>query len=288
MSRIAVFSGTREGHKLIKMLCEQEMLVTAFVGNNCEELILEPSPCLKIMKGNLSKQGMEDILAKFTLVIDATYPAEAEISNTLQEVSKKKSIPLLRVNRKRDLDCDGIYVDSVEQAVQYLNEHEGNVMLSMGVKELGKFSRIENFHERVCVRIAPTIEELLACNMTGFLGKQIIAMEGSISNELTHAQMREFKVKYLVMKEKDLNNMPDEEVETFHKTDEMLIVVRSLGTNNGTSAEETLKLARQFLGLTDIRKGIGENGEHEFKGYFTKSGGDESSEGTLGSHRKAY
>lgn len=288
MSRIAVFSGTREGHKLIKMLCDQEILVTAFIGNNCEEFAMEPSPRLKIMKGSLSKQGMEDILEKFTLVVDATHPTEAEISYTLQEVSKKKSIPLLRVNRKRELDCNGIYVDSVQQAVQYLNEHEGNVMLSLGVKDLDKFARIKNFQERMCVRIAPKIEELLACNMAGFPEKQIVAMEQPISNELTHAQMKEFQVKYLVMKEKDLNKMRDEDVETFHKAGEMLIVVKSLEMNKGASAEETFMLAKQFLGLTDIRKGMKEYEKREIKGYFTKPGGDESSEGTLGSHRKAY
>ncbi|MBR3771171.1 MAG: precorrin-6A/cobalt-precorrin-6A reductase, partial [Clostridium sp.] len=244
---IAVFSDTKEGHTLIKMLCEQDILVTAFIDKDCKERMLEPNSCLKIMKGRLSRKGIEDVLKKFTLVVDASSPIEPSTGNILRETCKNLSIPLLRMRQKMH-SGHGICVYSMMQAVQYLDEHNGNVMLSIGTKDINKFAKITNYQDRVYARIAPRMEELLACNMAGFSGKQIIAMEGPVSAEMTHAQMKEYQVKYLVIKETDVNGDFLQDIEALCQSGEKLIVVKSPSTENGTSVEETLKLAKQFLG----------------------------------------
>ena len=53
-----------------------------------------------------------------------------------------------------------MYVDSAEEAASYLKETKGNILVTTGSKELGVFTEIPDYQERVFARV-----------LAGFCGK---------------------------------------------------------------------------------------------------------------------
>jgi precorrin-6y C5,15-methyltransferase (decarboxylating) CbiE subunit len=94
-----------------------------------------------------------------------------------------------------------VWVESVEEAVQYLCKKSGNVLATTGSKELVKFTALDSFEERVYARVLPSVSVISACEEIGIKGKHLIGMQGPFSVEMNEAMIRQYEVRYLVTKE---------------------------------------------------------------------------------------
>lgn len=199
-----VFAGTTEGYALCRFLSKSQIPVYACVATEYGSRSIEENPWLKVHAARLTEEEMEELLGKIRpeIVLDATHPYAAEVTKNIRKACENTGSPYQRV--LRDEGCrqaEGVYVDSPEEAVEYLKETEGNILLTTGSKELGKFTALPGFQERVFARVLSLPSVMAACAAYGLEGKHLIGMQGPFSTELNAAMLKQYDCRYLVTKD---------------------------------------------------------------------------------------
>lgn len=146
------------------------------------------------------------------LVIDATHPYAAAVSENILSACAATGVRCLRVERENtgagepELAPEGAalhWVDSIEEAAAWLagqSSHRPNILITTGSKELAPYTQIPDFAERCYVRALPTLEALEKCQALGFRREHLILMQGPFSEEMNVAQLRYADAGYLVTK----------------------------------------------------------------------------------------
>ena len=118
-----------------------------------------------------------------------------------------------------------VWVDSVKQATEYLNNTKGNIFISTGSKELGLYTELDDYKERCYVRVLSVWESVKKSMELGFDGKHLIAMQGPFSKELNVAMLRQTEADYFVTKESGKTGGFEEKYEAAMETGTVLVVV---------------------------------------------------------------
>lgn len=92
-------------------------------------------------------------------------------------------------------------MESVQAAAEYLDQTQGNILLTTGSKELAGFTGMKDYQERLYARVLSLPNVMQACAELGFEGKHLIGMQGPFSRELNAAMLRQYDCKYLVTKD---------------------------------------------------------------------------------------
>lgn len=204
MPKICIFAGTVEGRKLAEFLAGQPVSVTVCVATEYGETLLPDAPNIHISSRRLSPEEIEGMLVRerFEMVVDATHPYAADITENIWQACQIAQTQYLRLLRE---SCSGgenvAFVGSVEEAVRYLSEVEGNILLTTGSKDLPAFSAIRDFSRRVYARVLPMDSSLSACRNAGLTPSHIFAMQGPFSREMNLAMIRMVSADYLVTKD---------------------------------------------------------------------------------------
>ena len=206
MKKILLFGGTREEHGLLEELAAYPLSVTLCVASEYGRSFLpEENPRLSVRVGRMDKREMLDFIRgeDFLCTVDATHPYAVEVTRNLKEAAFESGIRYFRLLRESSqMDMDKyISAASIEQAAEILESLEGNVLITTGSKELGAFTRVSGYRERLYPRVLPTLESLGACLDLGFPASHIIAMQGPFSKEMNMAMLKQFAVKTLVTKD---------------------------------------------------------------------------------------
>lgn len=152
------------------------------------------------------------------LVIDATHPYAAVVSENILTACAAAGVRCIRVERE-DSGADGKasapegaalhWVESIEEAAAWLAQPDRsssaaaqrpNILITTGSKELAPYTRIPDFAARCYVRALPTVEALEKCQALGFRRDHLILMQGPFSEEMNVAQLRYADAGYLVTK----------------------------------------------------------------------------------------
>ena len=67
-----------------------------------------------------------------------------------------------------------------EAAVEFLEGTKGNILLTTGSKELGKFTALSDAGERIYARVLSLPSVMETCKGYGFEGKHLIGMQGHL------------------------------------------------------------------------------------------------------------
>lgn len=148
------------------------------------------------------------------LVIDATHPYAAVVSENILTACAAAGVRCIRVEREdtgaggRVSASEGAalhWVASIEEAAAWLareisDAHRPNILITTGSKELALYTRIPDFAARCYVRALPTMEALEKCQALGFRQAHLILMQGPFSEEMNVAQLRYADAGYLVTK----------------------------------------------------------------------------------------
>ncbi|MGM9626539.1 MAG: precorrin-6A reductase [Faecousia sp.] len=204
MYKICVFAGTTEGRELIEFLSTQAVSVTACVATEYGEALLPSADNLTVSARRLPVQEIIGMLQEntFHLVIDATHPYAASITRSIAAACAQTGTEYLRLLRgASSVPEDAVYVADMASAVRFLNTTEGNVLLTTGSKELGAFSQMEDFAERVYARVLPMEASLASCRTAGVKPSHIIAMQGPFSREMNEAVLRYACAKWMITKD---------------------------------------------------------------------------------------
>ena len=147
-----------------------------------------------------SDEMMEFIEDKsIKLIIDATHPFAYEVSSNAMSAARTKDISYLRYERKRAKIVGVKTFENYESISDELKKTAGNILLTIGVRNLEYFSGIDR--SRLFVKILPVGSSFVECEKHDILENNIIAMRGVISVALLRSIIKEFDIKYLVMKD---------------------------------------------------------------------------------------
>ena len=144
MKEILIFAGTTEGRKLAEYLLNAEKNVHICVATEYGEEVLLKHERLTIHQGRLDVTAMESLMGEndWEMIIDATHPYAVEVSKNIKtacEHTKQEYIRLLRAEEQMRNDFHVTYVDTLEEAAEFLNHTQGNLLLTTGSKELSKY-----------------------------------------------------------------------------------------------------------------------------------------------------
>lgn len=252
MYKLCVFAGTTEGRRLVELLADAPVEVTACVATEYGEALLTPRERLTVSHRRLTEEEMEALLAqeRFDLVVDATHPYAAEVTENIARACRGVGVEYLRLLREADALPEGaVYFPDTEAAVNWLAETEGNILLTTGSKELAKYAALPGFARRVYARVLPMEASLSACRAAGLGPDRIIAMQGPFSREMNAALLGAVSAKYLVTKDTGGTGGFGEKAAAARDAGAVLIVVGRPAQREGLGFEETASLLCRRFGL---------------------------------------
>ena len=250
MYKFCVFAGTTEGRELVELLCARDCQVTACVATEYGRTLLPERENLRVSARPLPREEIEALLRqeRFDLVIDATHPYAAHITESILAACEATGTEHLRVQRAGDgQSADAVFVADAGEAAAYLDKTEGNILLTTGSKELGRFAGIRDFADRVFARVLPMADSLRACEAAGLAPAHILAMQGPFSAEMNAAMLRTVGAAWLVTKDSGAAGGFEEKAAAARETGARLVVVGRPPQRDGLSfADAAALLERRF------------------------------------------
>lgn len=262
--KILIFAGTTEGRKLIEKVSMGESRLNFYVSVATEygkSLYPENLSNVVVLSGRLTSDEMVDLMKKhqFHLVIDATHPYAVDVTKNIKEACNKSNTKYIRLLRElhrgaethiteKDLlnvQSRCVYVKDTQEAIDYLNETEGKVLLTTGSKELEAYTKIKNYKERLFPRVLPTTEVVEKCWNLGFSAKQLICIQGPFSYEMNLAMIRQIDASYLVTKETGDVGGFYEKCEAAMEAGANLVIIQKEQEKDGFTLKEVLDIFKQ-------------------------------------------
>lgn len=253
MYKICVFAGTTEGREVVEFLASQPVAVTACVATEYGEALLPHAGKINVSAKRLTREEMEDLFRResFDLVLDATHPYASVVTENIAEscaATKTEYLRLLRDDAgKKD---QGVYVEDIAGAVDYLSGTEGPILLTTGSKELAKFTSLPEFSERVYARVLPMADSLRLCQEAGLQPSHILAMQGPFSKELNIAMLNALGARYLVTKSSGKAGGFEEKLDAAQAAGAVAVIIGRPRQRSGVSLEEALAILCQRFGYT--------------------------------------
>ena len=99
--KLMIFSGTTEGHDLCRFLSKNSVQADVFVATEYGAAVMEPMAGITVHEGRLDEQEMEKRLTSDTLLIDATHPYAAAVTDNLRAACAKSGARYERLLRHR-------------------------------------------------------------------------------------------------------------------------------------------------------------------------------------------
>ena len=245
---VIIFAGTTEGRTISEYLASCKVPVTACVATEYGETLLTENEYLKVHAGRMDQEEIAAFIREkgAELVIDATHPYAAVVSENVAVACEREQVDYVRLIRGSSAESvdQAVLVGSVDEAVEYLKKTEGNILATTGSKELFKYTQIPGFEKRVFARVLSTGEVAAACEKLGFVGKNLICMQGPFSEELNIAMLHQFDCKYLVTKETGKAGGFEEKLHAAKAAGATLVLVGRPPEQKGYSYDEVLEMMR--------------------------------------------
>ena len=245
---VIIFAGTTEGRTISEYLASCKVPVTACVATEYGETLLTENEYLKVHAGRMDQEEIAAFIREkgAELVIDATHPYAAVVSENVAAACEREQVDYVRLIRGSSAESvdQAVLVGSVDEAVEYLKKTEGNILATTGSKELFKYTQIPGFEKRVFARVLSTGEVAAACEKLGFVGKNLICMQGPFSEEMNIAMLHQFDCKYLVTKETGKAGGFEEKLHAAKAAGATLVLVGRPPEQKVYSYDEVLEMMR--------------------------------------------
>ena len=246
--QVIIFAGTTEGRTISEYLASCKVPVTACVATEYGETLLTENEYLKVHAGRMDQEEIAAFIREkgAELVIDATHPYAAVVSENVAAACEREQVDYVRLIRGSSAESvdQAVLVGSVDEAVEYLKKTEGNILATTGSKELFKYTQIPGFEKRVFARVLSTGEVAAAREKLGFVGKNLICMQGPFSEALNIAMLHQFDCKYLVTKETGKAGGFEEKLHAAKAAGATLVLVGRPPEQKGYSYDEVLEMMR--------------------------------------------
>jgi precorrin-2 dehydrogenase/sirohydrochlorin ferrochelatase/precorrin-6A/cobalt-precorrin-6A reductase len=143
-----------------------------------------------------------------------------------------------------------LFFDSHEATAAYLEQNPGNALMTIGSKELHKYTKVTDYQQRLFPRVLPMAEVMEHCSLLGFKGKQLILMQGPFTTELNAAMIRQIHARYLVTKDSGETGGFTEKYQAALQTGTVLLVIGREAEEAGLTPEALGDFLEKTYGIT--------------------------------------
>ena len=212
--KILIFSGTTEGRKLSGMLSDSGISHTVSVASTYGSDVMPESRFALLKVGRMDEKEMEEYFdnsgfGEGDIVVDATHPYAAAVSENIGKAVKKAGCRLYRIVRSADESIKGDpsgdirFYDSMEDFAKRMDDSKGSILLTTGSNTLGTYCKNVSPETlaRTYVRILPATESIEICRGLGIEPSHVIAMQGPFSYELNRAILDQYEIKHMLTKD---------------------------------------------------------------------------------------
>lgn len=223
-----ILGGTTEGRLIAEFLNELRVKADLYIATDYGEQFVKNLSNINVHQKRLNKEQMIDLFQRenYDFIVDATHPFAKIVSQNAKEAAEYCKIRYYRIIREVKINEHCVYFDKIEDIVSYLRSTEGNILLTTGSKDLDKFTAVNNYQERIFLRILPMESSLKRALELGFANKNIICMQGPFSEELNVAMINSVGAGYVVTKESATSGGFEEKVTACFKTASECLVLK--------------------------------------------------------------
>lgn len=248
----ALFAGTTEGRLLAERLAGGPVKVHVFVATEYGGEGLPQAENIFVHEGRMDQEEIREELSRLScdLVLDATHPFARIVSENIKDACAACRIPCFRILRDytksrraggAGTGSSPVFVDSVEEAVEFLKGTQGHVLVTTGSKELSKYKALPDWEERIYARVLSLPQVVSDCGDLGFYGNHLMAMQGLFSVEMNVAMLHAVGAAWMVTKESGTAGGFEEKALAAGQAGAGLIVI-GRPEEDGISLREALEL----------------------------------------------
>lgn len=257
--RLVVFSGTSEGHALCRFLSARGVRADVYVATEYGAAVMEPMNGITVHEGRLDTAQIAARLDADTLLIDATHPYAAAVTDNLRAACVETGAIYERLLRPAQAGAGCVTVPDTAAAVEWLNAHPGRVLLTTGSKELDAYTAVENWQERLYPRVLPSASVLTKCEALGVPGAHLIAMQGPFSHEMNVALLRQTGADILVTKDTGASGGFAEKLSAAQQVGATALVIARPRKETGRTLEQMQNHLARTLSLAEPVQEQGQN-----------------------------
>ena len=221
MNNILIFGGTTEGRELAEFCNKNKIYATVSTATEYGAEILSELEYINVICGKLDDLQISEYISEnnINLVIDATHPYAVEVTENIKKACCKTDAKYIRLIREKS-EIYGKAVNSISEAVDYLNKCDKNALIATGIKNLSKYKNVINYKKRLAVRVINADDAL---NL-GF--EKVISGDGHFSVEDNINHIRKYNSQILVTKESGKNGGYPEKADACRICNTEMITVR--------------------------------------------------------------
>lgn len=200
--KILIFGGTTEGRILAEFCSSSDIPAVVSVTTGYGADLVSNLKNIEVITGKLDENQITEYISKnkFSLIIDATHPYAINATDNIKKSCKTCNAKYIRLLREKS-ETLGKSFENINDVIDYLNQDNRNILLTTGSKTLPEFLKVNNFYNRIAVRVLPSENILEYCTGLGFDRNKIICEKGSFSVEDNIKHIKKFKSEILVTKE---------------------------------------------------------------------------------------
>lgn len=244
--KICLFSGTSDGREMSKRLAGIGIDVSVYVATEYGGEEQGEAEGIEVSVGRKTEEEMRELMLKHDLCIDATHPYAVIATENIRSACEAAGIPYYRLKRRETGMDESSYIISVkttEEAIDWLREKEGRIMLTTGSKDLHKYMVLGP--ERLYPRVLPTGDSIRLCEEAEIPHRNIIAVQGPFVESLNIALIEQFDIDYMVTKNSGRAGGFDEKLTAAEKCKVPILVIER-PKEEGLSADELFELCRRM------------------------------------------
>lgn len=200
MSELLIFGGTTEGRRLAEFCSENRIAADVSVTTDYGASLLPEG--ISVLTGKLDRSAMTELLQKekYRAVIDATHPYAEEATRNIKAACENAGIGYYRLTRDRS-KLYGEAAENISQIVEMLNDCDSVVLSTLGSSSAKSLTAVENFRERVWLRILPVDGMKGHCVGLGYDESKLICEKGPFTKEQNVCHIRKSGAQILITKE---------------------------------------------------------------------------------------
>ena len=151
--QVLIFAGTTEGRQLAELLADAGIGCSVCVATEYAQELMNTDG-LTVHCGRLTEEEMQTLIRteQPRVVVDATHPYAAIVSENIKKAAREAQTVLIRLRRNTDSGEQGIRTfPTHESCSRWLEQQEGNILLTTGSKDLGTYAGKELLRSRLYV-----------------------------------------------------------------------------------------------------------------------------------------
>ncbi len=204
VKNVVVFSGTSDSVDIIKMLSKKGFNVIASVATEEGAKMLSSVKNITVSEGRLDTDDMIKLFDKYNtdIVVDGSHPYAENVSKTAICACKIYNIPYVRYERPSSFGIENcVFVDDYESAVDYIENISGNILITTGVNNIEKYTKLNDFKNRIFVRVLDNKKSFEKAKNIGLDEFRILKGNGIYTFDDNVNVIKKYNIKAVVTKD---------------------------------------------------------------------------------------